>query len=402
MEVCLSPGKSFQVKVSAGSRPVILRCATLDDRQELIDLYNKIYGNDYPLEIIADPKVLKACLTDPHFFWPVITCEGTILGSVIFETSVEHRLSKVFGAVIDPNWQGYDLMRKAIIAGLDHLADSGSPVDVVYATTRTVSPAPEKLVRRIGFRTLGIFPNVRKVQASETHGFNIYFRKGVLERRMKNPVLIPEVAPFFSITKEICEFPDVACIEPYTLPEPEPDDLDFTIFHEKKKVKELFNSLYNAGKLKFSFFPFNEPDILLRSADGRTELFLYHNENDNYCAIVGLRTDREDIAGLLKQACTQAASLGLKYIELLVSAFDPVKQRQAFDAHFVPCAYFPAAKPSIHGERMDYLIFSRSYESLDFTSINLSGDGLRFLEAFMKCWYWHLLKDEPDFDDLLS
>jgi len=49
---------------------------------------------------------------------------------------------------------------------------------------------------------------------------------------------------------------------------------------------------------------------------------------------------------------------------------------------------------------MDYLVFSRSYENLDFTDINfnLSSDACRFLDAFMKCWYWHQLKDEPDYD----
>lgn len=151
MEVFLQEEHHFEVKVSAGSRPVILRRATLKDKEELVSVYKTIYGNDYPLEIITDSTVLTRCLTAPDHFWPVITCEGQILGSVIFEISAEHRLAKVFGAVIDPRWQGHDLMRKAIIAGLDYLADTGYPIDAIYATTRTVSPAPEMLVRRIGF-----------------------------------------------------------------------------------------------------------------------------------------------------------------------------------------------------------------------------------------------------------
>jgi len=393
----VAKNREFKIKISAGVNKIILRRATLEDKKELIALYCSIYGNDYPLEIITDDLVLTRCITDDDYFWPVITCDGKIYGSVIFECSTIHRLSKVFGAVIHPQWQGYDLMRKAIVAGLDYLADTGSPVDVVYATTRTVSPAPEKLVRRIGFKTLGIFPNVRKVRAFETHGFNIYFRKGVLARRIIRPKLIPEVAAFFNIAKDICEFSDMACIEPYELPAPEPFDLDFSIYDNREQIVSRFNDLYEQGKLKFSFFPFHEPDILLKSKDGNTELFLYHNENDNYCAIIGLRTDRIDICGLLQQACIKAAALGLKYIELLVSAMDTVKQKQAVDAHFVPSAYFPAAKLMADGKRMDYLCFSRSYETLDFTSIKLSGDGQRFLEAFTKCWYWHLLKDEPDY-----
>lgn len=397
----MAQGIRFEVKISAGLKSVVLREATLKDKKEMVSLYTLIYGDDYPLEIIKDPELLAHCLTDDDFFWPVITCDGKIFGSVIFEISATHRLCKVFGAVIKPEWQGHDLMRKAIQAGIEYLADTGSPVDVVFATTRTVSPAPEKLVRRIGFRTLGIFPNVRKVNAFETHGFNVYFRKGVVEKRLLSPKLIPEVAPFFSIAKDICEFPDTACIEPYKLPEPEPMDLDFSIIKSLDVVLSRFEELCGKGQLKFSFFPFHEPNVLLRSSDGQSELFLCHNTNDNYGAIVGLKTARNDTCGLLKQACTTAATLGLKYIELLVSAMDPVKQRQAIDAHFIPCAYFPAAKPVANGMRMDYLSFSRSFENLDFTSINVSGDGLRFLQAFMKCWYWHLLKDEPDYDSFV-
>jgi tryptophan synthase alpha chain len=98
------------------------------------------------------------------------------------------------------------------------------------------------------------------------------------------------------------------------------------------------------------------------------------------------------------QLCAAAHSLGLRYIELLVSAFDPVKQRQALEARFLPCAYFPAMKVTSGGRRMDYLVFSRSFEKLDFTQISLEGTRRRYLQAFVKCWYGMLVAHAPSFE----
>ena len=392
--------KIFSVQLPAGEGITVkLRRANKKDKESLIRLYAEIYGADYPLEIIKEPSVLNKCLTSKHFFWPVMVHDGIIVGSVIFEWDDRQGLAKVFGAVIRPDWQGHDLMRKAIIAGLDYLAETGVPIDVIYATTRTVSPAPEKLVRRIGFKTLGIFPNVRKVKDFETHGLNVYFRKGSLDKRLKNPRLVPEIVDLYQIARDVCELSDEPIVAPIELPNPEPRDLVFHLYRKPSVVKKAFNEAFDAGRIKYSFFPFHEPTVLLQSAEGDSEVFINHNTYDNYGTIVGLRTDRQDTTGFLHQTCEAAAQLGIKYIELLVSAFDPVKQRQALDAHFLPCAYFPAMKPVEGGKRMDYLVFSRSYETLDFTDIRLSGDATRFLDVFMKCWYWHMLKDEPSYTD---
>lgn len=392
--------RRFSETIPVGDgQSVRFRRARRADRAELVALYGRLYGEDYPLEIIRDEAVFYHSIESRAYFWPVmVSPEGAIVGSLMFSWEERHGLCKVFGAVIDPAWQGHDLMRRAIVSGLDFLQDEGAGWDVVYATTRTVSPAPEKLVRRIGFKTLGIFPNVRKVKQFETHGLNVYFRKGALEKRLLGPRLIPELLDLYNLARELCELPDEAVVEPVTLPTPEPWDLDFTIVRDAAEVARRFDEAHEQKRIRFSFFPFHEPQILLLSKDGASEVFLHHNTFDNYGAIVGLRSDRVDVAGFLHQVCLTAASLGLRYIELLVSAFDPLKQRQAFNAHFIPCAYFPAMKPVEDGRRMDYLVFSRSYENLDFTNLKFSGDAVRYLDVFMKCWYWHQLRDEPDYD----
>ena len=84
---------------------------------------------------------------------------------------------------------------------------------------------------------------------------------------------------------------------------------------------------------------------------------------------------------------------------MLVSAFLPERQRLALDAKFLPCAYFPGMRMNDEGLREDCLIFSRSFEKLDFMDMNLVDNNRRFLDAFMKCWYDLLVRCQPDFDE---
>jgi len=396
--------KRFALTLSVGKNDrVRLRRAKMADKTELIALYQALYGEDYPLEIVREPGVFERHIRAASYFWPIVVANKQIVGSVIFCVDRLQSVIKVYGAVIHPDWQGHDIMRQAIVAGLDYLRDTGSACDVVYATTRTVSPAPERLVRRIGFKTLGIFPNVRKVQRYETHGLNVYYHRDTLAKRLTNPRLIPQVKDFYLIAKDICELPDDPIVERVELPTVEPRNLNFKTIDDPKEVRRRFELLYETKMLRFSFFPFHEPHLCLESDDGGTAVFLHHNQFDNYGCILGLRTDRHDMESKLHQVCDEGIRLELRYIKLLVSAFDSLKQRQAWDAHFLPCAYFPAMKPFENDKRMDYLVFSRSFENLDFTCLELSSEeGERFLEAFMKSWYWHLLKNEPDFSKLGS
>ena len=51
-------------------------------------------------------------------------------------------------------------------------------------------------VRRLGFVSLGIFPNVHRTQEYETHGLKALFHPDAFKRRKRVPRLIPEVAGF--------------------------------------------------------------------------------------------------------------------------------------------------------------------------------------------------------------
>lgn len=390
-----------------------LRTARPADRDGIRTLYDDIYGPAYPLPLIRDPKITAAVIRDPNQFWVVGEADDQrLIASVLFAIDQEDRIGKCYGAVVAQEARGHDLMQHMISAGIAELSgDAASPpgaelasagrspgsIALFYATTRTVSPAPGKLVARLGFVSCGVFPNVHRVQSSETHGLDVYFRKVAFRDRLTEPRLIPEVQEFFQIAKEALNLPDQAIIEEVDLPPRSREQFTFTVVEDPPLVERIYRSRLASVELRFSFFPFHEPHVLCRTRDG-DEVFIHYNRADGYGSILGVKSDVLDFAGFLDQLCAVAHALGLRYIELLVSAFDPLKQRQALEARFLPCAYFPAMKITSGGKRMDYLVFSRSFEKLDFTQLNLEGTRRRYLQAFVKCWYGMLVARAPGFE----
>jgi RimJ/RimL family protein N-acetyltransferase len=392
----------FQKKLEyAPGKHCVFRLAKVGDRDAIRGLYDDIYGPAYPLPLIRDPKVTASVIKDPGHFWLVVEDPATkrLIGSVLFAIDEADRIGKVYGAVVRPEYRGHDLMQHAIAAGLNELTAEERPIELFYATTRTVTPAPGKLVARLGFVSCGVFPNVHRVQSSETHGLDVYYRSGAFRDRLTEPRLIPEVAEFFEIARESLKLPDQAIIEPIDLPPASREQFTFTVVDDPPLVERIYKSRLAQGELRYSFFPFHEPHVLCRTRDG-DEVFIHHNRADGYGCILGVKTDVMDFAGFLDQLCSAAHSLGLKYIELLVSAFDPLKQRQALAARFLPCAYFPAMKVTARDKRMDYLVFSRSFEKLDFTRISLEGTRKRYLQAFVKSWYAMLVARAPSFESV--
>jgi len=117
-------------------------------------------------------------------------------------------------------------------------------------------------------------------------------------------------------------------------------------------------------------------------------------------AIIGFKCQARNFTNLLNSFCRAAQAVaGAEYVELLVSAFDPTHQKQALEAKFLPCSYFPAMSMTSEGERIDYLAMSRSFVNLDFTEIHLVKNNQKFLEAFMECWYNQMLRFNKPFDD---
>jgi hypothetical protein len=381
-------------------REVHFKTARPDDADAILALYNKVYKGRYTLRDVTDPDVIRHKTDDPNYFWILAQLEGVLIGSVLFAIDPVNKLGKTYAAAVLGEFRGQDVMRSMVLQGLERLTQRTRTCDVIYATTRTVSFAPQVVLEHLGFLPMGIFPNVRKVESFETHGLEVFFRPQSLELRRRGPLLVPEVQDFYSIVRRGLNLEEHFVRE---LPQEDPrhmgDPIHFQVISDDEIVRRTFDHYQDKDLMDRVFFPFHEPTHLFIAENEVAEIFVNFNHIDGNGVILAYRIEAPDLRRVLMWFCEEASRAGMRYIEMLVSAFRPEIQRIALDARFLPCAYFPAMRMDDEGRREDYLTFSRSFETLDFMDMNLVDTNRRFLDAFMKCWYEMLVRCQPDFDE---
>jgi len=374
--------------------------ATVKDVHAIYELYQKVYKGHYTLKDVTDLGQIKKKIEDPTYFWAVAHVEGELIGSVIYAIDPVNKIGKCYAAAVLNEFRGQDVMRSMVLQGLERLTKRTRTCDVIYATTRTVSFAPQVVLEHVGFHPMGIFPNVRKVESFETHGLEIFFRDSALKLRRKKPTLVPEVRDFYLIVKDILQLEDHDEVElPLADPRKMGSPIDFEVNRNESEVLAQFDYSQNRDLLDKLFFPFVEPNLLFFSKDKNIEIFVNFNESDGHGVIIAYRIGSNDLRHVIMWFSEKAALVGMRYIELLVNSFKPEMQRMALDAKYLPCAYFPAMRMNDLGQREDYIVFSRSVESLDFMDMHLVRTNRRFLDAFMKCWYEMLVRCQPEFDE---
>lgn len=382
-------------------RTVFFKPATSKDVEAIIKLYIDVYKGKYTLPEVAQPEIIAKKVEDPNYFWMLAHLEDRVIGSVIFTIDPVNKIGKSYAAAVLGEFRGQDVMRTMVKKGLIMLTDKTRSCDVIYATTRTVSFAPQVVLEHLGFLPMGIFPNVRKVESFETHGLEVYFRQRSLKFRRTSPKLVPDVVDFFKIAideleiEDECEEVELETQDPRRLGR----EIKFTLDENRADIREKFDEYQVKDLMQRVFFPFTEPNLLFTAEDGTADIFVNFNPLDGNGVIVGYRFSGTDLRRTLMWFCEEAAKSGMRYIEMLVNAFKPDMQRLALDARFLPCAYFPSMKMNEEGMREDFIIFSRSFEKLDFMNMHLVDANRKFLDAFMKCWYSLLVRCQPDFDE---
>src|SRR5262249_20849941 len=97
-------------------------------------------------------------------------------------------------------------------------------------------------------------------------------------------------------------------------------------------------------------------------------------------------TGRRGYSNIFQSACRSLRGLGARYIEFIIRADELRKIETALRAQFLPCAYFPALQLGADGARYDYVVFSRSFEILDFRNVRLEGVNHDYLMQYFDSW----------------
>jgi RimJ/RimL family protein N-acetyltransferase len=371
-----------------GKQDITIRLARIADMRRIQMLYAEVYGAAYPIPIIADKDKMRSAIENDEYYWLVAECQGRVIGSLVYSVDLLYRNSKAFGAVVSQEFRKHDLAFTMMKLVLDDITITKDLVDLVYATTRTANHAPQKLTESLGFIKLGIFPNTHKVQDNETHCLTAYFTERALQRRRTTPVIIPEIAPFYEIVRRQIK------LEPAQLSDVKRDYsdhktkiplLNFETITAPEFIRHRWKKTKSNSFFENIFMPFHEPNLILITPDQGTEVYITYSQKDKYSVIVGGVTNEKSFAVVLESVAQKVSQMDMSYVEVIIDAYSPELQRDALDARFIPSAYFPSAK-RMEDKRYDCVVFSRTFDILDFRNVKIISLYKNFLNEYLKLW----------------
>ena len=368
----------------------VIRLARPDDALRISLLYHRVYNGKYSDPLMRNVDQLSSFLMHPANAWVVAEDNHDLVTSVAWETDGRNRLAKVFGGAVLPAHRGAGLLERAMKFGSDYLESRPEPVAVIYATTRTATTAPQIITEKLGYKKLGIFPNVHKTSTFETHCLTALFIGNALEKRFTKFKLHPKVAGFYRIAQAelgLADLPIAAAAEyvpiapAKRMPLPELEVLEAPLF-----AIQRFRKLQEEQQIGFHFYPFHEPNLVILSPCQTVEVFLFRSPSDPYSTVVGVRKpDDIDSAEMLLRVSDLLRERGVRYLETIGRVDRPRILDGIIRAGFVPCAYFPAFQ--LHGEwRYDYAVFSKTFEMLDFRELKLTGTNQKLLQEYFLNW----------------
>ncbi|MHB0996137.1 MAG: GNAT family N-acetyltransferase [Elusimicrobiales bacterium] len=382
--------KKIETVIKAeGKHDIIVRLAKVADMRRIQMLYAEVYGASYPIPIIMDKDKMKRAIEDDEYYWLVAECQGRIIGSLVYAVDLFYRNSKAFGAVVSQEFRKHDLAFTMMKLVLDDITETKDLVDLVYATTRTANHAPQKLTESLGFIKLGIFPNTHKVQDNETHCLTGYFTARAMQRRRTVPAIIPEIAPFYEIVRGQVKQLEPAQISDaqgmYSDHKVKIPLLNFETITAPEFIKNRWKKTKVNSFFERIFMPFHEPNLILITPDQGTEVFVTFSQKDKYSVIVGGVTNEKSFAVVLESVAQKVSQMDMGYVEVIIDAYSPELQRDALDARFIPSAYFPCAK-RMEDKRYDCVVFSRTFDILDFRNVKIISLYKNFLNEYLKLW----------------
>jgi len=371
-----------------GKPDIIIRLARIADMRRIQMLYAEVYGAAYPIPIIADKEKMRSAIENDEYYWLVAECQGRVIGSLVYSVDLLYRNSKAFGAVVSKEFRKHDLAFTMMKLVLDDITQTKDLVDLVYATTRTANHAPQKLTESLGFIKLGIFPNTHKVQDNETHCLTAYFTERALQRRRPVPHIIPEIAPFYEIVRRQVKLEDPKIVDAkrdYSDHKTKIPLLNFETITAPEFIKHRWKKTKSNSFFENIFMPFHEPNLILITPDQGTEVYVTYSQKDKYSVIVGGVTNEKSFAVVLESVAQKVSQMDMSYVEVIIDAYSPEIQRDALDARFIPSAYFPSAK-RMEEKRYDCVVFSRTFDILDFRNVRIISLYKNFLNEYLKLW----------------
>lgn len=358
------------------------------DIDELLQLYFLVYGKDYPARIGTDREYMAKAMTSNGFEWVIVreTYRSRIVASAVFEIEEFYKISRLIGVVVHPEFQSKGVAQHIISEGLHQVLKQRSDVNSVYATTRTLSVAPQVMCLKNGFKPFGIFPNAHRVREYETMTLMAQYREGVLERRQPITEVPERLGPIVSVMNRVLGLEDKFKLIPHKSPQFSKNQSQekWEVIIAPQYVRRMFEKHFEDPYDRF--FPFHMPNMMIVSEKGDVEIYGYFRERDQYCTLVALTRPLSEIAGRLRSFLASARDdFGISYIEILIGLEHTASIEALIENQFLPSAIYPAMLETpqrVH----DLVLMSRTMEPLNFRELKLEKSFKPFMDQYVGLW----------------
>ncbi|MFC0063311.1 GNAT family N-acetyltransferase [Umezawaea endophytica] len=368
--------------------------ARLDDVDELLALYRRIYGDTYPLPFATDPAAMSALIGSDEAFWLTVRSgvAGPLVGAMLATVDPSDRLAKVQGMVVAPESRGSGIANRLVATMAEGLLEDGR-ADSIYGTARTTSTAPQRTHLRNGFHALGMFPNLHKTQRAETMLLVARYREGVLAQRHpveRVPRALRRLVDIIDKTIGMPAYPSFeveSCVD--AAPGAGVEIVDAPLFVLRHFEREIVDPVRR-------FYPFHDPNILIADTGGAYEVYAHLNRVDGYCTLLGATPGPMSVAPHLDRLIDRLTRIGAHYVETLVPlhCFDELSALLA--CGFLPAALYPAMRAG-GGLFHDYVVMARTLQPLDFRGLAIDAAFQPFVEQYIDLWKQRFLDTEGVF-----
>ncbi len=367
---------------------VVLEEARQDDVRELISLYSIIYGRNYPLAYGNDPDVLLSAINDKKSHLVLVARipeNDAIGGAVIVEKEVHHKIGKVVGLVVHPDFQRLKIAHQ-LVSYLSHrLLEDENELNSLYATTRTVTVGPQMVFLKNGYLPLGVFPNAHRLKRFESVTLMTRFRKGLLERRdLTVPVSMSTYKLYSALSDQL---PSLAIPSYFTREKPlansDNHDWEFEIIQAPEYVMRRFKVHLESG-VDF-YFPFHKPNILFSEKNGKLDIFGYFSQPDGYCVLLSATKPTVEFTGELLSFFAMADSIGISYLEVVMNTNNILAIENLLACQFLPSAIYPGYR-EVNGKPVDYVFMSRTMEPLNFRGMSVLAPFKPYIDQYVDAW----------------
>ena len=362
----------------------IIEKAHSSDLASILELYVNAYEGTYPDPTFTDVFLLNKSIENDYIF--VGKIENNLVACIKIQYDEIHLLAKGGAAVVHPNYRGHNYTQKILDFGIDYLKKHTNGLDVTYVITRTVNESAQTLIENMGFKKFGIFPNVHQTDENETHALAAIISPHAIEQRYTEFEQHPKVAGLYQLAMNELSLNSQKTVRDFDKKVYTKESAELEIIDAPRFVINRKNILLSKNEIDFSFFPFHTPTHLITNSDQSNEIFCYINKVDNYCVVTGIKIDRKvDLTSILMNVSSILRKKGVRYIELLVRANRLNIIEKFIQAKFIPSGYFPAFQLE-RGKRYDYVVFSKSFEILDFNNIKPKGLNKLYLKEYISLW----------------